>query len=243
MAVQAGLGWIGKNGCLIHPEGGSFTLLGEIFTDLPLSQAQTPPNKSQDVVPDRCGTCRLCLDHCPTGCIRDDRTLDASRCISYLTIEHKGAIPRELRPLMRDWVFGCDVCQTICPWNRRHVKQPDGFQLAIPTPYPNLIQQSQWSEGQFKDSYQGTAVIRPKWKGFIRNCVVALGNTGEPKASEILIQLMKSNHEPLIRLHAAGALSRFSGDTVLDSLTECSQNDADERVREECRISLLEMRG
>jgi epoxyqueuosine reductase len=241
MAVQAGLGWIGKNGCLIHPEGGSFTLLGEVFTDLPWSKAQALPDTSREVIPDRCGTCRLCLDHCPTGCIRDDRTLDASRCISYLTIEDKGVIPRDLRPLMGNWVFGCDICQAICPWNRKHVIKPEGFQLAIPTPYPDLLQQSLWNEDEFNDSYRGTAIIRPKWKGFIRNCVVALGNAGQPVAGEVLTRLLKHSQEPLIRLHAAGAVGRYTGVTILQALTECSQNDPDERVREECRISLKEM--
>ncbi len=111
IAQRAGLGWIGKNSCLIHPDQGSFFLLAEVFTDIELEI-------DQPLLADRCGSCTRCLEACPTHCILPDRTIDANRCISYLTIENKGPIPRDLRKYTGNWVFGCDICQMVCPWNR-----------------------------------------------------------------------------------------------------------------------------
>ncbi len=114
IAQRAGLGWIGKNSCLIHPEQGSYFLLAEIFTDIELEI-------DQPFLADRCGSCTRCLEACPTHCILPDRTIDANRCISYLTIENKGPIPHDLRKYTGNWVFGCDICQMVCPWNRLRV--------------------------------------------------------------------------------------------------------------------------
>ena len=111
IAQRAGLGWIGKNSCLIHPDQGSFFLLAEVFTDIELEI-------DQPLLADRCGSCTRCLEACPTHCILPNRTIDAYRCISYLTIENKGPIPRDMRKYTGNWIFGCDICQMVCPWNR-----------------------------------------------------------------------------------------------------------------------------
>ncbi len=240
MAAQAGLGWIGKNGCLIHPNNGSFFLLGEFFTDIPIEQVHPLSAVPMPPAPDRCGTCRRCLDACPTSCIREDRTLDASRCISYLTIEHKGVIPRDMRPQMGDWIFGCDVCQIVCPWNRRQVGLPEEYNQAIPSPYPDLVGLLQMSEEGFREVYDRTALLRPKRKGLLRNACIALGNSGDPRGIGQLEKILEKESDPIIRIHAAWAVGRLPGENAIDVLQKAQSNDLDERVREECRFSMME---
>ncbi len=243
MAAQAGLGWVGKNGCLIHPRTGSFFLLGELFTDLPIELVQPPSMEPVPPVPDRCGTCRRCLDACPTRCIREDRTLDASRCISYLTIEHKGVIPRELRPQMGNWVFGCDICQIVCPWNRDKVGLPDGYSPAVPDPYPALCELIQMGDGEFKETFAQSALMRPKRRGLLRNACIALGNSGNRAAVRPLLDVLTREDDALIRIHAAWALGVLSGENAVTALQTAQNGDPDERVREECAISLGERRS
>ncbi len=240
MAAQAGLGWIGKNGCLIHPQTGSFFLLGELFTDLPFELVHPSSALPVPQVPDRCGTCRRCLDACPTGCIREDRTLDASRCISYLTIEHKGVIPRELRPQMGNWIFGCDVCQIVCPWNRKQIGLPDEYNQTVPSPYPDLPGLVQIGDVEYKETYTRTALVRPKRQGFVRNVCIALGNSGDQSSFHPLLHVLVSEPDPVIRIHAAWALGQRKGENAVDALYQVQMHDSDERVREECRIGLGE---
>ncbi len=202
LAQRAGLGWIGKNSCLINPESGSYFLLAEILLGIDL---EPDPAFTED----RCGTCRRCIEACPTGCILPNRTLDARRCISYQTIENKGEIPPELRPHMENWIFGCDVCQIVCPWNRFATKEYDPG-LA---PYPglmdpdlraNLILKPQEFNQKFKDS----PVQRAHRRGFLRNVAVALGNSGNPAGIPSLEEALQDD-EPLVRAHAGWALNQI----------------------------------
>ena len=138
LACESGLGWIGRNTCLITPESGSFQFLAEVFTNQePSKLAKVIPGQSKPLA-DRCGTCQRCVQACPTGCINADRSVDSSRCISYLTIEHKGIIPFGLREKVGNWIFGCDICQQVCPWNIRFADRLPPSNMAIPNPYPEL---------------------------------------------------------------------------------------------------------
>src|SRR5215211_6740151 len=167
LAQRAGIGWIGKNTCLIHPKHGSYFLLSEILLDLALE-----PDPS--FVTDHCGTCTRCIEACPTDCILPDRTLDATRCISYLTIELKDDIPTELRDKIGNWVFGCDICQMVCPWNRFAGEGDPVF--GHENPAHSLGEELSSSPQQFNQRFKGTPVKRAKRRGYLRNVAVALGN-------------------------------------------------------------------
>jgi epoxyqueuosine reductase len=174
LAQRAGLGWIGKNTCLINPRLGSYFFLAEILLGLAL-----PPDPPFPA--DRCGSCTRCIDACPTACILPDRTLDARRCISYLTIENKGDIPPELRPALGDWVFGCDICQQVCPWNR--FAPPGGDPALAPRPEqarPDLLAELELTPETFKRKFRGTPIQRAKRRGYLRNVAAVVGNAGLP---------------------------------------------------------------
>ncbi len=181
LAQRAGLGWIGKNTCLINPEMGSYFLLAEVLLDLELDP--DPPFEA-----DRCGSCTRCLEACPTHCILPDRTLDARRCISYLTIELKDDIPDELRPQMGNWVFGCDLCQQVCPWNMRFAAAPGEYARSrCPNSSrdraclsPRLVEELALTQDDFNLKFKGSPVRRAKRRGYLRNVAVALGNSGDP---------------------------------------------------------------
>jgi epoxyqueuosine reductase len=169
LAARAGLGWIGKNTMLINPSFGSWLFLGVLLLDLEL--AYDAPFER-----DRCGSCSRCIQACPTNCILPGRALDASRCISYLTIELKRAeIPAELRPLLGDWVFGCDVCQEVCPWNR-FARQTDevAFGPRPGFPWPDLHELLALDEAEFRRRFRGSPIQRTKLRGLKRNAAVAL---------------------------------------------------------------------
>ena len=202
LAQRAGLGWIGKNTCLISPKHGSYLLLAEIFLDLELEP--DPPFTT-----DHCGTCTRCIEACPTDCILPDRTIDAGRCISYLTIELKGDIPPELRPLIGGWIFGCDICQMVCPWNRFAV--PDGdpaFNLHVDISQPNLIQELELSPQDFNRKFKNSPIQRSKRRGYLRNVAVALGNEGKPEVVPSL-EAASKDVEVMVRNHAAWAIERI----------------------------------
>jgi epoxyqueuosine reductase len=171
LAVRAGLGWFGKNTMLINPQLGSWLLLGELLLDLEL-------NYDPSFTADHCGACTRCIQACPTACILPDRTLDASRCISYLTIEYRGAeFPADLRPLVGDWVFGCDVCQEVCPWNRfAHPTDEPAFQPRPALPRPGLSELLEMDDETFRRRFQGSPVKRAKLQGLQRNAAAALEN-------------------------------------------------------------------
>jgi Uncharacterized Fe-S protein len=200
LAQRAGIGWIGKNTCLIHPRHGSYFLLSEILLDLELEP--DPPFTT-----DHCGTCRRCIEACPTDCILPDRTIDASRCISYLTIELKNDIPSELRDKMGNWVFGCDICQMVCPWNRFAGEGDSAF--GDHNPALDLTEELSISSQEFNQRFKGTPVKRAKRRGYLRNAAVALGNTGSMHALPVL-QNALNDEEPLVREHAQWAIEEIS---------------------------------
>ena len=239
MAQRAGLGWIGKNTCLIHPHRGSYFLLTEILLDVDLEPDL--PFRS-----DQCGTCTRCIDACPTGCIEEDRTIDSRRCISYLTIENKAEIPPELRPQMGSWVFGCDICQEVCPWNIRFAapQQPDP-ELA-PRPgisAPVLSEELRLSPEGFKAKFKGSPVLRAKRRGYLRNVAVALGNSANPASIEILIEVIQQEVDQLIRAHAAWALGRIGHPAARRALEKALHTEPDARVREEIQAALASYPG
>jgi epoxyqueuosine reductase len=199
LAQRAGLGWIGKNTCLIHPKHGSYFLLSEILLDLALEP--DPP-----FVTDHCGTCTRCIDACPTDCILPDRTIDATRCISYLTIELKDGIPTELREKIGNWVFGCDICQMVCPWNRFAREGDPAF--GNDRPDPSLTEELSISAQEFSQRFKGTPVKRAKRRGYLRNVAVALGNTGNMHALPVL-QNALNHEEPMVREHVKWAIEKI----------------------------------
>ena len=205
-AQRAGLGWIGKNTMLIHPEFGSWLLLGEILTT-----AAIPPDDAYDA--DRCGTCIRCIDACPTGAIRP-RQVDARLCISYLTIELRGSIPEHLRPAIGARVFGCDICQDVCPWNDGvRPGDPEPFRLGAPLSPASLASWAEelldLSESEFRSRYRETPLSRPGRDGMLRNLSVGLGNSGEELAVPVLMRCL-DEPSPIVREHAAWALGRLS---------------------------------
>jgi epoxyqueuosine reductase len=204
LAQRAGLGWIGKNTCLINPKHGSYFLLAEIFLDLDL-EPDLP------FTTDQCGTCTRCIEACPTECILPDRTIDAGRCISYLTIELKEDISPALRPLMGDWVFGCDICQMVCPWNRFAAPAGDpAFNPQEDRPRPNLIHELELTPKEFNRKFKNSPIERARRRGYLRNVAVALGNESNPDDIPALEKALK-DEEPMVREHAAWAIARLSG--------------------------------
>ncbi len=208
LAQRAGLGWIGRNTCLIHPQAGSYFFLAEILLGLKL---EPDPPFSQD----RCGTCTRCVEACPTGCILPDRTLDARRCISYLTIENKGDIPADLRPLLENRIFGCDLCQQVCPWNRRAGAPPAGLEpdpAFAPQPgrlAPQLLSEILLTDETFRHQYSASPLLRAKRGGYLRNIAVALGNAADPRAIPALEQAARDGNA-LIQRHARWALEQIA---------------------------------
>jgi epoxyqueuosine reductase len=215
LAQRAGLGWIGKNTCLIHPRLGSYFFLAEILLDVDLKPDD--PFKS-----DHCGTCTRCIEACPTDCILPNRTLDARRCISYLTIELKGPIPASLRDSLGDWIFGCDICQQACPWNLRFASQHGNAAFA-PRPQvasPYLSEELTLSAQDFNRKFKNSPVKRSKRRGYLRNAAVASGNSGDQALVPALTLALQGDPEPLVRLHAAWALGRLAGVTARQALEQ-----------------------
>ena len=202
LAERAGMGWIAKNTMLINERAGSWFFLGEIYTDLPL--AADPPRETK-----HCGSCTACLTVCPTDAFVGPFQLDARRCISYLTIEHKGSIDEALRPLMGNRIFGCDDCQLVCPWNKfaRHSDEPD-FQPRHDLQDSDLVELFLWDEATFLARTEGSAIRRIGHERWLRNIAVALGNA--PPAAAVVAALGQRLQHPsaLVREHVAWALQR-----------------------------------
>ena len=211
LAQRAGLGWIGKNTCLINPKIGSYFFLAEILLGIAL-----PPD--EPFTTDHCGTCTRCIDACPTQAILPNRTIDANLCISYLTIENKGEIPEALRPKLGNLIFGCDICQEVCPWNKKgHKIVPERKAIALEpvdegrsaiAPHPNLISELSLTPQEFNKKFKNNPVKRAKRRGYLRNVAVALGNAGDPAAIPALEAALE-DIEPLVRDHARWALDKI----------------------------------
>jgi epoxyqueuosine reductase len=230
LAQRAGLGWIGKNTMLINPQKGSYFLLAEILLGIELELDNA-------ITVDHCGSCRRCVDACPTECILEDRTLDSTRCISYLTIELKGPVPKELRPKMGNWVFGCDICQVVCPWNERFA-EPKGDPAFTGFEPASLIEEIKLSASEFNKKFKASPVRRSKRRGYLRNLSIALGNNAQPTDVKVLGNAL-SNDEPLVRGHTAWALGQIGGENAKEELKKAAPREYDHWVQEEIRAALL----
>jgi epoxyqueuosine reductase len=236
LASRAGLGWFGRNTMLIQPRRGSYFFLGVLLLDVVLVY-------DEPFARDHCGSCSRCLSACPTGALlgRDESgapRMDARRCISYLTIELRGPIPRELRPLMGNRIYGCDICQEVCPWNS--FAEPAHDPAFIPREGmdgPSLIEWMGMSQEEFSRRFKGSAVKRTKRRGLLRNVAVALGNWGSPEAVPALA-LALNDEEPLVRGHAAWALGRIQDVGSVDALRARLLVEEDEWVLSEINSSL-----
>jgi epoxyqueuosine reductase len=233
LAVRAGLGFAGKNTNLIHPQLGSWLLLGELLLAVQLPAERSVP------VQETCGSCTRCLDVCPTGALVAPHVLDARRCISYLTIELKGAIPRELRPFVGNRIFGCDICQEVCPWNRRFARPTvdPAFQPRPGTIAPPLLELLALDNNKFRHRFRNSPIERARRRGLLRNVVVALGNWGHRSAVEPLITALYDD-EPLLRGHAAWALGQIPCPSSQAALAQALAAESDPWVQQEIRWSL-----
>lgn len=232
VAARAGLGWYGKSANLIVPGHGTWVLLGEMVTDLELE-----PDKPLDK---NCGRCTICIDNCPTGAIVGPYTIDAPTCISFLTIELRDSIPMDLRPKMGDWVYGCDVCQDVCPYTgaAEIVDEPELQPQSVNNAFPSLHWLLQMTDDEFGKTYFGTPVPRTKRRGLARNAAVALGNIGTDVDVPVLIKALHEHDEPLVRGHAAWALGRLGGRNAHWALDQARIADPDETVVQECTTAL-----
>jgi len=255
VAQRAGLGWYGKNTNILTKGWGSWVFLAEIVTNLPL-QADTPLKTS-------CGSCEICLHACPTQALPAPYVLDNTRCISFLTIELRGSIPLELRPLMGNLIFGCDICQQVCPVNiiaekRLGLREGVGTRFIAPQKSgratenfrprasvgssPELIPLLSLTEEQFRERFRLSPIRRTKRRGLLRNVCVALGNSGDQRAVPALIDVLHDD-EPLIRGHAAWALGRIGGEQAKQALQDALPTETDTEVQKEIQCALAEFRS
>ncbi len=230
-AQLAGLGWVGKNTLLLSKDKGSYFFLAALLTDVEL-------DFDAPHVADHCGTCTACLDACPTGAFPQAYVLDATRCISYLTIELHDAVPRELRSGMGNWVFGCDVCQEVCPWNRgTPVSDEPAFQ---PLPEMNPLELGSlfdMDEAEFRHRFRATPLWRAHRRGLLRSAAIALGNSRDPAAIEALAKGLR-DVEPVVRGAAAWALSQFDTEITASHLRQRLVCETEESVRCEIQAAL-----
>jgi epoxyqueuosine reductase len=230
-AERGGLGFVAKNTMLIAPGVGSYVVLGELLVaaELAVTAPESPPKP-------RCGTCRSCLDACPTGAFVDAYVLDARRCISYLTIEHRGPIPRELRAAIGTWVFGCDVCQEVCPFNAGvgAASDPMLSPRSLDHAVPDLVALAAKGANQLRQFVRRTALRRVSREILLRNIAVALGNTGSPDAIPALVALL-AHRTPIVRGHAAWGLGRLGARAALHAQLA---SEPDAFVRDEINAAL-----
>ena len=231
-AQHAGLGFFGRNSCLINGEMGSYFFIADLVVDLELEP--DPPGTGT------CGRCTRCMDRCPTGAIKAPGVVDARLCISYLTIENRGEIPRELRSLVGDWAFGCDVCQEVCPYNKTKATRsrwPEFSEEAGAGPYLEIEEVlGIRTEEEFERRFAGTPLTRPGRAGILRNCCVAAGNMRLEKAAPVLVECLREDPSPLVRGHAAWALGEIGGAEA--ALREAAETESDPRCLEEIRLAL-----
>ena len=232
-AQKAGIGWIGKNTNLIHWRSGSWYFLAEVLINIDL-ESDTPPLRGS------CGTCTRCIEACPTDAIIEPNLLDSRLCISYLTIELKESIPKALRPKIGNLIFGCDICQEVCPWNSKAVPTDEpAFQPRDGNLTPKLLSLIGMTQQEFSRRFKGSPIKRTKRRGFLRNVLVAIGNWGEPRAVPALKDAL-ADHEPLVRSHAAWALGKIGGDTVKQILQTRLAAETEQEVITEIQDALLE---
>jgi epoxyqueuosine reductase len=226
-AAEARLGWFGKNTTTLNRDHGSYFFLAEIFTDLELEPTRAPYRE-------HCGTCTRCLDLCPTAALADGYLMEPRLCISYLTIENRGPIARELRPKLGNWIFGCDICQEVCPWN-------DPFSETIaPELMPFMPDLMALDDAGFSRRFSKSAIKRAKRRGLLRNVAVALGNSGNREAVPILARAMEREPESLVRMHAAWALGALGGPIAKRALERAQKRDDHPDVAEEIAAALSE---
>ena len=220
-AQHAGLGFFGRNSCLINQRVGSYFFIADLIVDLDL-EPDAPGAGT-------CGRCTRCMDRCPTGAIKAPGVVDARLCISYLTIENRGEIPRDLRPLVGDWAFGCDVCQEVCPYNKRKAtlsRWPEFSENAGAGPYLEIEEVLELrTKEEFERRFAGTPLTRPGRAGLLRNCCVAAGNLKREKAVPVLIECLREDASPLVRGHAAWALGEIGGAEAV--LREAAEVESD----------------
>jgi epoxyqueuosine reductase len=228
LAQRAGLGLIGKNSLLISPQFGSLFNLGELFLNIDLPHSQ-PNNK------DLCSDCHLCSDACPTQCIQPDRTINAEHCISYLTIEHKGIIDRSLRSKMDSWVFGCDICQIVCPWNK---KQFSHFEISNIPQIFQLLRHNDFKNDQFLTIFGNTPIKRIKREGFLRNYAISLGNS---TLNDVIpeVEFLFSEKDPVIRRYVSWALGKIENSEIRNILENYLISEKDLTVINEINQVLL----
>jgi len=229
LAEQAGLGWQGKHTNLVSRQYGSWLFLGAIFTTLDL-----PPDVAET---DVCGSCRACLDVCPTAAFPAPYRLDARRCISYLTIEHKGPIPRSLRPLMGNRIYGCDDCLAVCPWNKFAIQGREAKLAARDTlRAPELAELARLDDAQFRALFAKSPVKRTGRDRFVRNVLIAIGNSGDPSLADSARQLL-DDASPLVRGAAVWALGRLMPREEVAAMAR-ARDEGDESVSEEWAAAL-----
>ena len=235
LAEKSGLGFFGKNTCLIRPNGGSFFFLGALLTNL-------------NLVPDEpiqwnCGSCTLCLEACPTGALVRPYELDARRCISYLTIEMKETIDPHLRPLMKDWIFGCDICQEVCPYNRKAKETgwaefKPRFGAGTQIPLDDVLECR--SDQAFLGLFAGTPLMRAKRIGLARNAAITAGNSRNPHLIRVLGKTLLEESSPLVRGHAAWALGKIGTKEAIQLLQSAITKETDPVVLTEIKAALTE---
>lgn len=233
-AARAGIGFFGKNTNLLQPRGGSWFFLSEILLDLEL------PADDREVKVS-CGSCHRCIDACPTEAFAGPYRLDSRRCISYLTIENTGAIPRELRTGLGDWIFGCDVCQDVCPFNRfaSRTDWPEFHPEAGAGPRLDLVEVlSIATDDQFRARFRGTALTRPKRRGLLRNAAIVAANIHATSAVPSLVSLVETDPEPLIRSHCLWALAQLDFSRAALMAERAIKTDSNPSVREEAETIL-----
>ena len=232
-AQKAGIGWIGKNTNLIHWRSGSWYFLAEVLINIDLASDTEPLRGS-------CGTCTRCIEACPTDAIIEPNLLDSRLCISYLTIELKESIPKALRPKIGNLIFGCDICQEVCPWNSKAVptKEP-AFHPRDGNLTPKLLSLIGMTQQEFSRKFKGSPIKRTKRRGFLRNVLIAIGNWGAPRAVPALKDAL-TDDEPLVRSHAAWALGKIGGDTAKQILQTRLTVETEQEVITEIQDALLE---
>ncbi len=229
-SVAAGLGWLGKHSNLISRDGSSWFFLGEVLVPIELP-ADTPER-------DHCGTCTRCMEACPTRAIVEPYVVDSRLCISYLTIELRGFIPRELRSSIGERIYGCDDCQDVCPWNRFARKSEEAaFFPSEPLASMDLVAMLRMTREDFLAATRKSAIRRARYPGFLRNVAVALGNSGDRSAVPALLEAL-SHEEPLVRGHAAWALGELKDSRAIEPLRSRLQQEPHDRVREELEWAL-----